>query len=253
VWRRHVDELHAERAGITEDLLSQAVDEHGRTPYGWLADAVPPGLRVLDLACGSAPTGPLLRAATYVGIDRSRNELMLARRRSRPVAQADTTRLPLRDASVDAVAVSMALQLVPLSETLREVRRVLTGDGLLVATVPVAGPLRRGDALRYARLCLALRVRGISYPNDEALADVENQLRAAGLTLVSDESSAFGYPLPSPAAAEQLLDSLYLPDVPPTRLAAGRQVVRRWVGSRIGVPVRRIAARAVSAGEPAQQ
>lgn len=72
----------------------------------------------------------------------------------------DASLLPLRDDSVDAVVMSMALMLVPLVDTLAEVARVLRPGGVFVATVPTGGPLPSRDWLRYARLCLALHRRG---------------------------------------------------------------------------------------------
>jgi hypothetical protein len=43
-------------------------------------------------------------------------------------------------------------------------------------------------------------------------------------------------------AADRLVDGLYLPGVPPSRVAAARTVVRGWVGRRTTVPVRRLVA-----------
>lgn len=242
-WRDYLADFHAQRSGITEDLLAGATDDTGRTPYGWLAEAVPPAARVLDLACGSAPTGDLLRAWSYVGMDLSPGELRLARGRGLPVAVADAARLPVADGGVDVVVCSMALQLVPLAATLAQVRRVLRPGGVLLATVPASGPLPARDALHWGRLLVALRQRRLSYPNDDDLADVEPALAAAGLTLVSDESRGFAVALRTAAEADRLLDSLYLPDAPPDRVAAARRVVRGWTGRRLTVPLRRLVAR----------
>jgi hypothetical protein len=59
-------------------------------------------------ACGSAPTGDVLPAAQYVGLDLPYAELRLAAARGLTVAQADAARLPVADAGVDAVVCSMA-------------------------------------------------------------------------------------------------------------------------------------------------
>jgi len=242
-WRDYLAGFHAERPGITEDLLSMATDDTGRTPYGWLAEVVPPGARVLDLACGSAPTGGLLQAASYLGLDLSREELRLGAARGLRVAQADATRLPLADAAVDVVACSMSLQLLPLGPALAEVRRVLRPGGAFVATVPTSRPMPARDALRWARVLAALRSTGLSYPNDAALASPGDRFAAAGLVLRSDESRGFGLDITSQHVADRLLDGLYLPDVPPQRVTAARRAVRRWVGRRTTVPVRRLVAR----------
>lgn len=241
-WSGYLSGFHDQRPGVTEALLSCAADD-GATVYDWLAEPVPHGARVLDLACGTAPTASRLAPASYVGVDLSPGELVLARRRGLPVVQADATRLPLPDASVDSVVMSMALQVVPLDETLREVRRVLAPGGLLVATVPVAEPMPARDALRWARLCLALGVRGVSYPNDDILDDPRRPFSAAGLALEHDERRAYPYGVVDRVAADLLLDALYLPGVPPQRLDAGRRVVHSWVGRHTTVPLRRLVAR----------
>lgn len=243
-WVGYLAQFHAQRPGITDDLLGGATDTAGWTPYAWLAEAVPVGTRVLDLACGSAPTSEVLQAAHYVGLDLSHAELRLATARGVPVAQADAARLPVADADVDVVACSMALQLLPLGPALSEVRRVLRPGGAFVATVPVACPMPRRDVLRWARLLVALGEPGLRYPNDGALARTRETLASAGLTLVSDEARGFGVDVVSEALADRLLDGLYLPRVPSDRLAAARRVTRGWVGQRVTLPIRRLVARA---------
>lgn len=242
-WRDYLAGFHAERPGITEDLLSGATDHTGRTPYGWLAEVVPPGARVLDLGCGSAPTGGLVRPASYLGLDLSSDELRLGAARGLRVAQADATRLPVADATVDVVVCSMALQLLPLEPALAEVRRVLRPGGAFAATVPTSRPMPTLDALRWGRVLVALHSTGLSYPNDDALASPDDLFAAAGLALLSDESRGFGLDITSEGVADMLLDGLYLPNVPPDRVTAARRVVRGWVGRRTTVPVRRLVAR----------
>ena len=242
-WPDYLAGFHAERPGITEDLLAQAVDRTGCTPYGWLAEVVPPGARVLDLGCGSAPTGDLVGAASYLGLDLSHDELRLAAARGLAVAQADAGRLPLADDAVDVVLCSMALQLLPLGPALAEVRRVLRPGGTFAATVPASRPMPVADALGWARVLLALRSRGLSYPNDDALAAPAARLAPAGLVLLSDESRAFSAQVTSERDADRLVDGLYLPGVPAGRVAAARRVVHGWVGGRTTVPVRRLVAR----------
>ena len=85
------------------------------------------------------------------------------------VVRADVGALPLREGSVDAVVVSLALILAPLQATLGEVARVLRPGGVLVTTVPHPRPLPPRDWVRDARLCLALRHPALHYPNDVAL------------------------------------------------------------------------------------
>lgn len=249
-WPRYLARFHGERAGITEDVLEHALDADGRTAYDWAADPAPAAGRVLDLACGSAPMASRLAGRDYLGLDLSPAELAVAARRGVPVARGDATRLPLADSSVDTVVMSMALMLVPLQPALAEVRRVLRPGGTFVATLPHHRPLPPADWLRYARLCLALRHPGLSYPNDAALTDAATAFAEAGLTLTDDQARAFVCDLADVDVADQLLASLYLPDVSPARMAAGRRTVRRWVGSTITTPIRRLTATATAPAGP---
>lgn len=240
-WPDYLAQFHSDKAGITEDVLARSLDARGRSPYDWVVEPVPPDRVVLDLACGSGPLEGRLHASRYVGLDLSWAELGKASARSLTVCQADAARLPVADGVVDVVVMSMALMLVPLEATLKEIKRVLGPGGLLVATVPTSRPLPVRDVVRYGHLCLALRQR-LSYPNDGRLHLAA--FRAAGLTLAHDESRAFVRELTDQQQADQLLASLYLPDVAASRLAAGRRVARGWVGARVATPLRRLVAHA---------
>ena len=241
-WADYLQTFHGQRAGITEDVLVHALDATGRTPYDWLADAVPAAATVLDLACGNGSVRARLPGRRWTGLDLSIEELALARSRGLPVARADAVRLPLRDSSVDVVVVSMALMLLPLTATLAEVSRVLRPGGLFVATVPVSRPLGQRDWWRYARLCLALRHSGLAYPQDVPLRHAAVAFAAAGLDLQQDQTRRFVCQIRDRSVADQLLASLYLPEVPPERLDRGTSVVRSWVGTGIATPVRRLIA-----------
>jgi len=247
-WPGYLAAFHAERAGITEDVLEHAVDAAGATPYDWAAravlDASADGDLVVDLACGSAPMAGRLPGRRYLGLDLSTAELFAARAAGAQVGRADAARLPVRTGSADAVVMSMALMLVPLGRTLGEVARVLRPGGAFVATVPHNRPMPRTDWLRYARLCLSLRHAGLSYPNGAALRRPSERFAAAGLRLDDDQQVGFVCDIADERIAEQLLASLYLPEVTPERLAAGRRVVMRWVGSTLTTPLRRLVARA---------
>lgn len=241
-WQAYLDDFHAARPGITEDLLALTRDASGAGPYAWLAGAVPVGARVLDLACGSAPTGPLAGARSYLGLDLSLDELRRGAARGLRVARADATRLPVADAAVDVVVCSMALQLLPMAPALAEVRRVLRPGGVFAATVPASRPMTTLHALRWARVLLALHASGLRFPNDQALEAPGPLLAAHGLRLVSDESRAFELHVDSPDTAARLIDGLYLPGVPARRVAAAHDVVRAWVGRQTTIPVRRLVA-----------
>jgi len=240
-WPGYLSAFHAERAGITEDVLEHAFDTVGSTAYDWAAEPLA-AETVLDLACGSAPMAARVPGARYLGLDLSAAELAAAAARGVSVARADVTRLPVPDASVDAVVMSMALMLVPLPQTLTEVRRVLRPGGMFVTTMPHNRPMPRVDWLRYARLCLALRHPGLTYPNDRELTDPAAAFAAAGLRLQSDESRPFVCDIADGNVADQLLASLYLPDMSPDRIRAGQRAVHRWIGSTITTPIRRLIA-----------
>ncbi|MEX0167697.1 class I SAM-dependent methyltransferase [Streptomyces sp. LMG1-1-1.1] len=101
---------------------------------------VPPGARtLLDLACGTGlVTERLTRPGLGVyGADAAHAMLRTAAGRvpGRTV-RADARRLPLPDASVDAVSAVWLLHLVPFApEIVAEAARVLRPGGVLVATV----------------------------------------------------------------------------------------------------------------------
>jgi arsenite methyltransferase len=116
-------------------------------PTEWLN--IPPGGIVLDVGCGPASiTASLVRATgpsgLVLGVDLS--EAMLARAvraESGPqiaFLHADAQRLPLREATVDAVVSMAVLQLVPdPAAALAEMARVLRPGGRLAVLVPTAG------------------------------------------------------------------------------------------------------------------
>jgi len=244
-WPSYLADFHQRYPGITEAVLTRA-HERGRTGYQWLLESVPPHGRVLDLACGSAPLWPALMGHPYVGVDVSAAELALALARGAgPLLRADATALPLATASTDTVVCAMALQIMtPLPDVLSEIGRVLVPGGRLVALVPDRRPLRGADLLWLAGLVAALG-RTLGYPNDAALRQrLPELLGAAGLRLASDQRRRFTYRLRTPADADLLLSSLYLPGEPAWRLRAAR----RWlnalahVRADLPVPLRRIVA-----------
>ncbi|MEU3744479.1 MULTISPECIES: class I SAM-dependent methyltransferase [Streptomyces] len=101
---------------------------------------VPPGARtLLDLACGTGlVTERLTRTGLRVyGADAAHAMLKAATKRlpGRTV-RADARRLPLPDASLDAVSAVWLLHLVPFApEIVAEAARVLRPGGVLIATV----------------------------------------------------------------------------------------------------------------------
>lgn len=110
------------------------------------AAGVAPGLRVLDVACG---TGVATRTAAdraapggrAVGVDLNEAMLTVARR-VRPdieFRRADAAELPFDDAAFEAVLCQMALMFFPdRSAALREMARVAVPDGKVAVLVPGA-------------------------------------------------------------------------------------------------------------------
>jgi len=101
-----------------------------------LVHALPSGGQVLDVGCGPGVDAAALRAQGFdcVGLDLSTSMLRLARDRGVPAVQGDLRRLPVRDASVDAVWSCASLLHVPREQTiatLAEWRRVTRDNGAL--------------------------------------------------------------------------------------------------------------------------
>ena len=103
--------------------------------------ALPPGARVLDLACGTGDLCRELRASGLapVGVDLSFG-MLAAARTSAPLVQGDALRLPVRDAAGDGVTCGFALRnLVALPPFLAELARVVRPGGR-IALLEVATP-----------------------------------------------------------------------------------------------------------------
>lgn len=245
MWADYLGDFHRQRPGITEQVLSRALDQDGLSPYGWLAAAVPPqARRVLDAACGSAPLARQFSDRTWIGADSSAAELSGARvRGAGHLLRADAASLPLGSRSVDAVCCSMSLQVLePLDEVLGEAARVLVPGGTFAALVPATGPLRVVDRVRYGRLLLALRRSALAYPNDRPLADATALFRQHGLRIVADQRRPFGYPVRTRSDADAFVRSLYLPDLGDERVEVAIRRVGRWTGRALSIPLRRLVA-----------
>jgi SAM-dependent methyltransferase len=88
----------------------------------------------LDLGCGTGLYFDALVATgrTVVGLDRSADQLRLARHRSRQLVQADAASLPFADATFPAVAALwVSTDVDDFTTVLAEAARVLTPGGLL--------------------------------------------------------------------------------------------------------------------------
>ncbi|MFF1697604.1 class I SAM-dependent methyltransferase [Streptomyces sp. NPDC058257] len=106
-----------------------------------------PGGRVLDAGCGTGRALPALREAvgpsgSVLGVDLTPAMLEAATRAGRhcegQLLLADVTRLPLRDASLDAVfGAGLISHLADPVENLRELRRVVRPGGALALFHPI--------------------------------------------------------------------------------------------------------------------
>lgn len=108
---------------------------------------VPPGARVIDIACGTGIVGRLVaekvgKSGSVVGVDLNAGMIEVAKR-SAPVTgadiewhQGDVTDLPFPDDSFDLAFCQQGLQFFPDKlAALKDMRRVLAPGGTLILTV----------------------------------------------------------------------------------------------------------------------
>ncbi|WP_371749479.1 class I SAM-dependent methyltransferase [Streptomyces sp. NBC_01283] len=151
-----------------------------------------PGGRVLDAGCGTGRALPALREAVgasgvVLGLDLTPAMLEAAtqagRDRAGQLLLADVTRLPVRDASLDAVfGAGLISHLPDPAQNLRELRRVVRPGGLLALFHPIG------------RAALAARQGRQITPDDlRAEATLRPLLADAGWELTSyvDEDTRF--------------------------------------------------------------
>lgn len=151
--KREVVEAMFDRVAPTYDranrVISLGMDQRWRR-RAVRALGLPPGSRVLDVACGTGDLCRDLTAAGYapIGIDFSAG--MLARARTTaPLVRGDALALPVRDGSLDGVTCGFALRnLVDLDAHFAAAARALRPGGRYVAldaTVPSNAVARAGN------------------------------------------------------------------------------------------------------------
>lgn len=139
--REFVQEMPAERESIVRFVTREA-------------RRLPAGARVLDVGAGDAPYRELFAHVEYLTADWAESVHDDARG-SDLIASAD--RLPVDDASFDAVVLTQVLEHVPdPGAVMRELHRVLRPDGTLLLTAPLAWELHEApyDFYRYTRFGL---------------------------------------------------------------------------------------------------
>jgi SAM-dependent methyltransferase len=241
-WTAYLTAFHQNRPGITEEILGASISA-GQNPYEWLLEVISGDENLLDVACGSAP---LLQAgwkSPWIGVDWSQAELARARANGAGnLVHAEARHLPFGEHQFTVVACSMALMLLaPLDDCLAEIARVLARGGTLALLLP-GGPwtLQPIDIYRWSTLLKALRRARLRYPNDRLIGRLEATAPRHGLHIVTDDRRRFGYHFTTADAADCFVDSLYLPGTVTARTDDARLVARRWVGSSIGIPLRRV-------------
>lgn len=248
-WASYVGDYHDANPGITEDVLLDARDGAGRSPYDWLLEAVPAeATTVVDLACGSGPlarrlgpSGPGSGATTgvrVVGVDQSSAELARA---AGLRVQARVPALPLAGGCAGAVVASMALMLMhPLEAALAEVTRILAPGGTFVATVPSRG--EAGSAPLFADLLRTLGQTGVSYPEPLDDGGLAERFSAAGQTLHGDETAVFVRAVPHSEDAERVVRSFYAPGAGAEQIAAAIEKLREAAPVDVAYRIRRLVA-----------
>jgi SAM-dependent methyltransferase len=217
----------------------------GQDPYAWTAAALGSTPNwVLDIGAGS---GPMARYVDlWVGIDRSLQELALARSAGTPaVVCAAGSALPVRDSSAAAAVLVMSLQVLePVGGIMAELARVVRPGGRVVLLLPARSPLSWRDKLFFLLLQLRLRQR-ITYPNDAALATgrLRRLAAATGFAVTDDVRRAFVLPLSNRADADELVRSLYLPGVDERRISRAVEQMATRVGKSVSIPLRRVVVR----------
>lgn len=248
-WDAYLDGFHAERPGVTEEVLLRAVNGH-HTPYRWLARAVSArAMTVLDLACGAgAMARELARPGrTVIGIDTSMTGLALARQRGPgPWVQGDALRLPFADASLDAVVSSMGMVVIqPTARLLAEVARVLRPGGMLAFVAPTVRPVTPADLVIGAQLARLLRTLP-RFPGPLEFTDFAATLRSHGLQKIEDGRERFRITIRSRTDAESMVAALYLPATHPERTQAAIAYLSKQVRDHgqvdLAIPMRRIVA-----------
>lgn len=148
----------AERYDLITRLLSYGQDRRWKARVAELA-AARPGMRALDLACGTGDIAFTLatRGADVVGLDITHRMLQLARSKggAAQFVTGDMLALPFGDEAFDLVTTGYGLRNVPdIPRAIAEMQRVLKPGGILLSLDfnRPANPIVRGVYLAYLTL-----------------------------------------------------------------------------------------------------
>lgn len=249
-WASYLACYHREHPGITEDVLSSATDEAGRSPYDWLLEPVRAaghGL-VLDVGSGSAPVARRLDGDhRYLGVDRSEAELRRGRAACAaagvPVAVAlgDATALPMGDGTAHAVVASMMLMVtIDVDAVLAEIARALRPGGTFVATVPTRSVDGDPSTEVFREVLGVLGQHQLRYPGSLE----PSQVAAVGLELEADTPGRFTRSVAA-EECELVLDSFYALGARPEQVAEALARLRARAAAGpfpLSYPLRRVVA-----------
>ena len=148
----------AERYDLITRLLSYGQDRRWKARVAELA-AARPGMRALDLACGTGDIALTLatRGADVVGLDITHRMLQLARSKggAAQFVTGDMLALPFGDEAFDLLTTGYGLRNVPdIPRAIAEMQRVLKPGGILLSLDfnRPANPIVRGVYLAYLTL-----------------------------------------------------------------------------------------------------
>ena len=215
-WARWHDKLTIQGKAITERLAMHA--------------RIGPGMRVLDLACGTGDpaisfahlVGP---RGTVVATDLSAGMIDVARANARradadniELRQTDMQALPFADATFDAVTSKIGIMYaVDLAKAVSECRRVLKPGGRMAFAV--WGPPELGTYLGFVLGPFFARRAPDRPPADMPFplrfaepGSLGRALRAAGVDSIDEETIVL--PLPWPGSAEEVWTQFYDVAVP---------------------------------------
>lgn len=249
-WPDYLARFHANRPGVIQEAIGRCRAGQ-RNPYAWLARSVSRTAGVvLDVCCGA---GALSREIAdgrrlVIGIEGQEAELNAAHRLGGEnvfFARGSQDRLPVADASVDAVVTSMGMVTTPDPRLLvREASRVLRPGGLFACMAPTVRPV----PLAMMRPAAELAARVGSTPSFPGALELRmgDMLAEYDLRKVEDARACYTFTVSDIDDADLIVDAMYLPgSTAPRRRAARNWLVRRAASRgpvELPVPMRRVMA-----------